>query len=375
MKEIAKIHNLCAILAAMLVVACAPQLSPNFVIRDFSKTPYWLKPGDVLNLGTTQLVVTGIGGAPVAPMHVPWRIPIRHVVKPAKFLPSEEALLQMFLVTRRAVAPHTAPPGLPEDTVKFISKHKAALWDALVDSLAVDTSSTNIAELIVDEQNFCQKLKSAIHIFEDDQKNYDVEITAFGNNALINRFFGTDCLTRPATPPTEVTFLSAGFRFTDLLDPPTDRVSPQGDFYASGVTLSEYHGVTVERAAVSLASSEGDERLWNLREWQDSGACTDERGKALRIDWVQTASRKLLIAKDSYHNAEIIETSGNRNFYAPGSRSTHSLAPLDPNQFLISVVIDEASLNALYRSDVVAIGWARAAKGQLWDSQAPSSCS
>jgi hypothetical protein len=376
MKRMAKIRHLGALLAAALLVACAPQLSSNYVIRDFSQTPYRLKPGDVLNLGTTQLVVTDIGSAPVAPMHVPWRIPIRYVVKPAKLLPAEDALLQMFLVTRRPPTPHNPPQTtLPADTVAFINRHKAALWDALVGSLEVDTSATKRAELMVDEQGFCQKLKAAIHVFEDDQANYDAAITAFGKNALASRFSSTDCLAHPTTRPTEIAFLETGFRFTDVLESAQgNRVSPQGDFYASGVALTEYHGVTVERNGVRLRSPEGDERLWSLAEWQNSGACTDERGQGLRIDWVQTPSGKLWIAKDSYHDAEIIETVGHRDFYAPGSRAAHALNPLDPNQLLISVVIDRPSLNALYPSDVVAIGWARLVDGQLWDRQVSSSC-
>jgi hypothetical protein len=348
----------CAVLLTTSSLGCAPRLSPTFVVRDFSSEH--LHPGDVLNLGTTMLVAGGgIGTAQLGPTHVPWRIPVRYIRAPATLLPSEAALLQMTIVTRRTAASGQAPDL--GNTSDFIGKHRVALWDALVASMiVVPSSSGRFGNLKLDQANFCLRLKYAIKEFENDYANYDESINTFGKVGL-PEVFGNDNCIHPASAPDpltlrEITYLG-DLDFTGALTSPSGKSGDTGDFYADSILLNEYRGVVLERAAVKLISGRGDEHLWSLKEWQGSGVCADDSGTSLKIDWVETNSRTLWVAKDSYHNAEIIETGGQRRFYVPGSRLTPSRKPLDDGEVLIKLVIDETSLSALYPSDVKAIGW------------------
>jgi hypothetical protein len=379
-----RVKHICILIAASLACACAPILSPQFVERDFtgdSKPPI---PGDVLHLDTTFLQAGGIGRSQLVPMHVPWRIPLRHISSGA-LLPSEAALLQIALEVRRAenFDQNTGKlkkltdrdlPGSP-NTYNFVASHQVALWDALVDSMVISTNASGqFGKLKVDFGKFCDNLSYAIITYEVQTVD-EPAITAFGNEVLDVQ----DCLHgQPDAPVIQS-------EITTLFDRPfgnylnnqdkssagdvTTTPSVGGNFYDRAIIQKHArHAVVIERAGASLHTANGDERLWSLKEWQDSGICTDDSNTPLKIKWVKIASRKVSI-KTNNHNVEIRETGGTRIIY---DADTH--LPLESPQMLFKIVADENSLAALYPSDVVAIRWRHEGKHRSIRPKLAESC-
>jgi hypothetical protein len=245
-----------------------------------------LKPGDVLYLRRWSTGLKG-GRNDTTPPHAIDRVPLRRIrADRGRLHDGEMTLLVNFLVTNRSEAGVTNEP-LGRDLSAFVKANSVAMWEALLDTLAVQRVNADTLRVVAD----LPAMLKAVQL-PDPLRAY------FAGGPAKKEIAGF------ATPPATLS------PFDSMAQPS----SANSNYYqtATGDLRGRmFTFVAVDLNGVDLRRPGYEESAWTLRELEDSGICTavapDGKPLALKIDALQLpgSGKAYRIVDDANHTHKL----------------------------------------------------------------------